>query len=54
MLELLPGSAGGVRGIGGSVEDNVDPLVWHGCEYREGKKPLCPPLQLAAHLRVQY
>lgn len=44
VAELLPGSAGGVRGIGGSVEDNVDPLVWHGCESRDDGSlsvPLC-------------
>lgn len=33
--ELLPGSAGGVRGIGGSVENSVDPRAWHGCKSRE-------------------
>lgn len=44
MSELVPGSAGGVRGIGGKVEKNADPLVWHGCESREDESlsnPLC-------------
>lgn len=41
---LLPGSAGGIRGIGGSVEDDADPLLWHGCDSREDGRlsaPLC-------------
>lgn len=54
MSELLPGSAGGVRGIGGNVEDNADPLVWHGCESREEGNLSAPPLQLAGHLRVKH
>lgn len=38
LCHLLPGSAGGVRGIGGS---SLDPPDWHGWE---GKlKPLCLP-----------
>lgn len=53
MSELLPGS-GGVRGIGGSVEYKVDPLVWHGCDSREEGSLSGPPLQLASHLRVQH
>lgn len=36
IVEVVPGSAGGERGIGGNVENNVDPLVWHGCDSREG------------------
>lgn len=27
---MLPGSAGGVRGIGGSVAEPVHPQAWHG------------------------
>lgn len=51
---LLPGSAGGVRGIGGDVEGNADPLLWHGCDSREEGSLSAPPLQLAGHLRVQH